>query len=205
MLTQETHIEEVPLKRLVLDKNVQMRDSLSQVAIQEYADLMAEGEEFPPIVAFGRVGGTYYVADGFHRVEAKRRLKAKTITVELRDGGKREAMLYAMRANANHGVRRTNADKQRSVQTCLNDKEWVKWTDSEIARRCAVSVSIVSRLRELMGNKGRREVRTYIDTSGNLRTRTVPYRQPKTPDELALENKAARCPYCGHELPKNLN
>lgn len=207
MLVKKKETCEVPLTRLRLDDSVQMRETISQVAVQEYADAMAAGDEFPAIIVFGRTGGPYYVADGFHRYLAKKKLKHKTILCEVNDGGKRDAMLHAMNANARHGVRRTNADKQRAVQACLNDREWVQWADSEIARRCAVSKSIVVRLRELMGNRGIREIRTYIDTSGNLRTRKVPYRNKKLEPTVAEQDREVFgiCPYCHRPMLENTN
>jgi hypothetical protein len=42
---------------------------------------------------------------------------------------------------------RTNADKRRAVMALLNDAEWAKWSDREIARRCAVGAPLVGRLR----------------------------------------------------------
>ena len=196
----ETHVSEIPLKDLILDKHVQMRANISVQAVQDYADSMAEGDEFPPIVVFHRMAMKHYVADGFHRVLAAKKLGLKTIRAEIRDGQKREAMLHAMQANASHGVRRTNADKQRSVEVCLRDREWVSWTDTEIARRCAVSAALVARLREVMGRAGVREVRTYVTTSGEVRTRSVPYRQPRH----TLANVAGQklCPYCKRPMPR---
>ncbi len=40
-----------------------------------------------------------------------------------------------------------NEDKRRAVMTLLNDEEWEKWSDREIARRCAVGHAFVSSLR----------------------------------------------------------
>lgn len=190
MKALKSFTEEVKLNTLVLDKHVQMRASISTLAVQDYADCMEAGDEFPPVIVYGRVGMKHWVADGFHRVLAARKLGRKTILVEIRDGGKREAMLYAMRANAAHGVRRTNADKHRAVEACLSDREWVQWTDSEIARRCGVSSPLVARLREVAGRAAERRFRTYVDTKGTLRTRTVPYRQPKP------ELDSNICPTC---------
>jgi hypothetical protein len=192
--------KEIPLKDLALDKHVQMRASVSTIAVQDYADAMAEGDEFPAIIVYGRIGMKHYVADGFHRVLAARKAGRKTIKAEVRDGGKREAMLFAMRANAAHGVRRTNADKQKAVEACLHDKEWVKWTDTEIARRCAVSPQLVGRLREHMGRAGVRIVRTYVTSGGNVRTRMVPYRQPTRNIGNLIGQKL--CPYCKRPMPK---
>jgi hypothetical protein len=63
------------------------------------------------------------------------------------DGSKRDAILCAVGANADHGQRRTNADKRRAVQTMLQDPEWSGWSDRQIADQCAVSHNFVGSLR----------------------------------------------------------
>jgi hypothetical protein len=45
------------------------------------------------------------------------------------------------------GWGRTHDDKRRAVLTLLNDPEWSKWSDREIARLCAVSHEFVRKLR----------------------------------------------------------
>lgn len=56
-------------------------------------------------------------------------------------------------ANASHGLRRTNDDKRRAVLTLLNDLEWAKWSDREIARACGVTHPFVAKQRaDLSGN-----------------------------------------------------
>jgi DNA N-6-adenine-methyltransferase (Dam) len=50
--------------------------------------------------------------------------------------------------NATHGLRRTNADKRRAVETLLRDEEWSKWSNREIARKCFVSSDLVDRIRK---------------------------------------------------------
>jgi len=44
-------------------------------------------------------------------------------------------------------MRRTNADKRRTVLRLLDDAEWSQWSDNEIAKRCGVSRTIVVSLR----------------------------------------------------------
>lgn len=39
----------------------------------------------------------------------------------------REAILFIVGANASHGLRRTNADKRRTVERLLADEEWRGW------------------------------------------------------------------------------
>ncbi len=63
-------------------------------------------------------------------------------------------MLFSVSANATHGLRRTNADKRRAVETLLNDEEWGNWSDREVARRCGVSHPFVINIRKnLSGNR----------------------------------------------------
>lgn len=219
-LTQSTVLRDVPLKQILLDDKVQMRQRLDQAAVQDYADAMEAGAEFPPVIVFHRAGGPMYCADGFHRILAARKLKRPTIRAEVRDGGRREAVLYAAGANAAHGVRRTNADKQRAVTALLLDKEWVKWSDTELAKRAAVDRSTVTRYRELLGKE--RDLRVYIDSKGRLRdvsprgsgkldqriderVRQIlrdneSYKEPKEPAAPSTAH-LSRCPYCGHALP----
>ena len=39
------------------------------------------------------------------------------------------------------------SDKRRSVLTLLEDEEWGKWSNREIAKKCGVSPDLVDRLR----------------------------------------------------------
>jgi hypothetical protein len=50
-------------------------------------------------------------------------------------------------ANATHGLRRTNADKRRAALTLLQDEEWQRWSNREIARQCGVTHTFVAKLR----------------------------------------------------------
>jgi hypothetical protein len=70
-----------------------------------------------------------------------------TVPAKLIAGDRRAAILHAAAANANHGLRRTNADKRRSVETLLRDEEWRAWSDAEIARRCLVDPKTVGNIR----------------------------------------------------------
>ncbi len=200
VIATETRL--VPLKKLVLEKTVQMRDMLDLGAIRDYADAILAGEELPPIIVFYRQGGKMYVADGFHRVKAAIQAKKKEILAEVRDGSRRDAILFAAGANARHGVRRTNNDKRRAVTTLLNDKEWVRWTDTEIARRANVSSSLVVKYRELLG--AQEELRQYVDRTGRLRNITVCTPEP-TPEPTPKPTAAKKCPTCGQPWPKHLN
>lgn len=136
-----------------IDGGTQMRDGLDDATVTEYAEVMREVRgwgSFPACVVFYD-GAKYWMADGFHRYAAFGRAGLKVMGLlmpaEVRSGTRRDAVLHAVAANANHGLRRTNADKRRSVLALLEDEEWSQWSDREIARRCAVSNRFVSDMR----------------------------------------------------------
>jgi ParB-like chromosome segregation protein Spo0J len=115
--------------------------------VDEYADALRNGATFPAVLAFFS-GTKYWLADGFHRIEAALRIGQQTIAVEVRQGTRREAVLYACGANAQHGLRRSDQDKARAVLTLLHDDEWSQWSYREIARRCHVSHDFVRKVAE---------------------------------------------------------
>lgn len=205
---------EVSVKDLVLDKNIQMRATLNRIAIADYADEMAIGTKFPPIEVYWMPGQPKYVADGFHRVMAVRKLhkdhpqdaKWKTIRAKVRTGSKRDAMLFAAGANRSHGVRRTADDKRKTVLTFLGDKTWREWNNAEIARHAGVSEAMIRTYRKYLGEGAKasvngygEEVRMYVDNKGQTRERVV----PEKPDTLEKQLKGELCPYCGQRMPGN--
>lgn len=104
------------------------------------------GGVLPPVDVF-HDGAEYWLADGWHRLDAHERAGRVTIAANVHQGGRRDALLYAVGANARHGLRRTNADKRRSVSLMLSDSEWALWSDRAIADRCGVHHSMVGAVR----------------------------------------------------------
>lgn len=162
---------EVPLDRIRTDGGTQMRAALDDDTIDEYvAVMLAAGsyDPFPPVVCYYD-GSTYWLADGFHRVAAARKVWIfdKKIPVLVHPGDRRDAILRAAGANAAHGLRRTNADKRRAVETLLRDEQWTRWSDQEIARRCAVDPKTVGNIRrELTGTLEIPESPTRVTADG---------------------------------------
>jgi len=164
------NVEKLSLSRIVARQEVQARVAMSEDTIEEYAEAMRKGDKFPPVVVFSDDGASYCLADGFHRFEATQKARLTLIHAEIREGGKREAILYAVGANASHGLRRSREDKRNSVLKLLKDEEWSQWSDREIARQCTVSQPFVSKLRaELTDNViSENQIRTYRTKHGNL-------------------------------------
>src|SRR6185437_3380509 len=129
-----------------LDGGCQPRAEKLLDVIEDYAGAMIGGAEFPPVVVFYD-GSDHWLADGYHRRDAAVAAGLAEINADIRQGTRRDAVLFSVGANAAHGLRRTNEDKRRAVMTLLADQEWSVWSDREIARRCMVTQPYVSGLR----------------------------------------------------------
>ncbi|MGR3278903.1 streptomycin biosynthesis regulator [Acaryochloris marina NIES-2412] len=143
----ESSIQTVEIAKIRMDGGTQPRAKLFEEVVDDYAEDMKQGATFPPVTIYFD-GEEYWLADGFHRVRAKEAVGATEVTADVRFGTQRDAVLYAVGANAVHGLRRTNADKRRAVIRLLRDYEWRKWSDREIARRCGVGNSFVGNVRK---------------------------------------------------------
>jgi hypothetical protein len=131
----------------------QMRVEMNPDVVLEYADDMAAGAVFPPVVVY-HDGTDYWLGDGFHRVEAARKLERETIDAEVREGGDRDAILHGIGSNASHGLRRTQADKRRAIERLLHDEDWAKWSDRKIAKFAKVDHKTVAKVRrDLLGGE----------------------------------------------------
>lgn len=137
----------------IQDGGAQMRVEMKPDVVREYADEMAAGVTFPPVIVY-HDGTDFWLADGFHRVAAARKLDRETIVAEVHEGGDRDAILHGIGSNASHGLRRTQADKRRAVERLLRDQEWSKWSDRKIAKVAKVDHKTVARVRrELLGGE----------------------------------------------------
>jgi hypothetical protein len=135
--------------RIRTDGATQPRAAIHEPTVAEYAEAIEAGVVLPPVTVFND-GGTYWLADGFHRVAATKRIGCLDIEVDLRVGTRRDAMLHSFGANATHGLRRTNDDKRRAIVAMLSDPDWAQWSNREIARVAAVSEFFVRKVRAEM-------------------------------------------------------
>lgn len=158
----------LPLADIVLDPGLQPRDGLDEETIERYANAMAAGVQLPDIVVFhDRDSDVYRIADGWHRVEAAKRLQRTSINTEIHLGGRRPAMIYALSANTEHGLPRRDGDLRRAVEIALTDEEIARESDRQIAELVRCSNSYVSRIRrELSVNSTQIEDTTRIVRRG---------------------------------------
>ena len=153
ILSKPIETKPINISDIVAEVDIQSRTALSPRLVEEYSDDLGLGALFPPVDVF--YDGTYYfLTDGFHRFNAHKQSGKKTITANIHKGGRRDAILFSVGVNATHGLRRSNDDKRKAVLKLLNDEEWVKMSDGEIAKHCAVSQPFVSGLRKELTQNG---------------------------------------------------
>lgn len=140
------NIRQVNLSHIRRDGGTQARADMNQSAIEDYAQAMEAGAKFPPVVLF-QDQDTYWLGDGFHRVAAAVKAGKKGIQADIRQGGQRQARLFALGANSTHGVRRTNADKRLAVSILLDDPEWSQWSNRQISEVVGVSHQFINNMR----------------------------------------------------------
>src|SRR5690606_35205250 len=146
-MSMSSLIEVLKLAQIRTDGGTQPRISLNDQVVAEYSEGLTDGAKLPPVTVF-HDGSAYWLADGFHRFFAHKNIGALDIPAEVRQGTQRDAILHSVGANAAHGLRRTNDDKRKAVTTLLEDAEWSKWSDREVARQCNVSPHTVADVRK---------------------------------------------------------
>jgi hypothetical protein len=138
--------ELINLETINTNGGSQARAALCADAVAEFAEAMQLGADFPPVILF-QDGSSFWLADGFHRVTAAKQAGLDTILAEVREGTLRDAILFAVGANAEHGLRRSNADKRKAVTMLLADEQWAAKSDRAIAEQCRVSHKLVADVR----------------------------------------------------------
>jgi hypothetical protein len=136
---------------LRLDEAIQPRECLDGATITAYAEIYEAAEPgqepFPPLDVFD-VEGTYYVADGFHRLEAARRVGLETFPCHVHVGTIRDAMIFACFANVRRGLRYHHGDWGRILERLLRDPEMAQRKDRQLAEELGVSHVYVWQVRQ---------------------------------------------------------
>lgn len=137
-----------------LDYGFQTRLSMNEEAVKEYAEAMQNGAVFPPITVVQIMAASeevrpYLLVDGYHRVEAMKSLGIEETEAIVTEGDRALALSAALKVNANHGLRRTNADKRHALEIAWQNRD-ILFKESrgenglpsvrELAQMCAVSV-----------------------------------------------------------------
>lgn len=186
-------VETLKISDIIYSSGIQARASVNPYVVDEYAERMAEGVEFPPIEVYrDPKTGKLYCHDGKHRTTASQKIGRDTILANVRPGTERDAWLASLSANASHGLPRSNADKNRAVHKAFSDPEVMKYADERIAKLCCVSRRLVSRVRTELGlqeTPGAPRVRLTLTPDGKEKPVVVVGPKPK-PSAKDIEHPA---------------
>ena len=139
-----------------IDAGTQFRAAINQDRVTDYAELFDGANEWPFDSACEVYfdGVEYFLVDGFHRYFAAVRVKRSSLSCIVHSGTQRDAIKFALSANARHGLHRSNEDKRKAVAFVLEDQEWSKLSSVAIAEICGVSDRFVGNVRKESGSNG---------------------------------------------------
>jgi len=136
----------------LVTEGLQTRDGLAKSVVKDYAEMMKSGCTLPPVeVVRDSATGQLYLVDGYHRVDAAKRLKRTVIDAQVTDGTYTDAIRCAIKANAAHGLRRSNADKRNALKMAWEHRQALfggEPSHEVLAAACAVSKRTAQRFRE---------------------------------------------------------
>jgi archaellum component FlaC/uncharacterized ParB-like nuclease family protein len=156
----------------------QSRLKIKEDYVEEILEKMKDGVEYDAVTIFFD-GKEYWLADGFHRYHATRKLGKASIKCKITNGLLRDAILYSKVANNLHGLPPSLQDKIANAQELIDDFEWGGFSNREIGRICDVSHVTVAKLRV---GKVPEKVK-FFDKDGEVKTRTTkPPKAEKTFD-----------------------
>jgi hypothetical protein len=107
----------IPLTAIVVDLAIQQRArGTSEDVVNEYAEAMRNGDKFPAVVVFSNDDRTFYLADGFHRIDAYRLAHCDVLEIEceVHHGNREDALVFGCSANSGlDATRLTNGKPSR--------------------------------------------------------------------------------------------
>lgn len=144
--TKELPIVQLKMGQINTKGGTQPRVTTVHEVVLEYAEVL---DDLPEVDVFFD-GMTYWLADGFHRYKAHEEKKRTTIYCRKHLGTVRDAILFAVGANAKNGLQLTREDKRHICRMLLSDEKWGKWSDREISRQGHISHWLVADVRREM-------------------------------------------------------
>lgn len=138
--------KKIKIANIVLISEVQSRMAMDARAIEDYTEALENGDEFPPVHVFDTPTG-FVLADGWHRLEAHKRVGREWIRAIAPKGTVADAAWYAAQSNRDHGVRRTSNDKRRAIKLAIANPRAAKMSNRKLAKVLGVSEGLVRRVK----------------------------------------------------------
>jgi hypothetical protein len=160
-------VRPIAIAAILEEDELRPRALLQHDVVTEYAQRMKAGDVFPPALVY-IINDQYWLVDGYHRVAAAKVNNLESIVCEIRSGTLLDAAWMGYASNRQHGLRRSNADKRRSVLRALVHPKGQKLSDRQISRHCGVHHDTVGRWRRELQRAGRiRHINERISVRGS--------------------------------------
>lgn len=148
--------EKLSLSSLTIDERLQLRERTDDSYVLELKEWLEEHpeKELPRIVVYRDANKKLLLTKGFHRYSAYKKAGREKIPAFLYSGGFEEALVHALRSNAQHGMKRTREDKRKALGVAFQ-----KWPDIpaiEAAKICEVGRRLAEEVRK--EENGRRDL-----------------------------------------------
>lgn len=140
--SEEGVLVEVDVEKIEVPEGYYPRLERSEEAIERYMEAYSEKREMPPIELWDK-DGVYWLADGYHRLEAQKRLGYRSVRARVRKfHDELDFFLFCIRTNASHGM-----PLRREERKLLAMKLFSHYglRPEEIARSVGVSLATVYR------------------------------------------------------------
>lgn len=145
----DTGESSVAIASIRTDGGTQPREGLDAKYIDDLVEALTNGATLPPVDLMYD-GDCYWLYDGFHRLAAHKAVNRVFIAARVHQGDQAAAQWESYAANQAHGLRRSQADKERAIRAALKHPQGAKLADNLIAKHLGVSDKTVKRYREIM-------------------------------------------------------
>ena len=122
----------VPIKDVCITGGTQQRP-VDDGVMRRYSARMADGVKFPP-VSIITDGKSNFLADGFHRLMAAKKLNKKYIEANITHGTQRDAIKASFGANKTNAFPRQEGTVKNILEKICKDDEWGKASLTDIAK-----------------------------------------------------------------------
>lgn len=190
-----TRYQTFPIGTILLGTRCQMREQSSPEVIDDYANTYRTTPDVMPPPHVYIVAGSPQCTDGYHRVTAALMAGVEFLRCAVvGEGTADDAEWAACAANQGHGLRRSNADKRRSVERALGSPIGSEMTATAIAEHVGVSVPFVAAMRRERETSATEDVLTVNTSPVSRRKDSLGRLQPASKPPLKAPEPTPKTP-----------
>jgi len=159
-------VQWIRIDRLTFDPDCQPRFDTNRDYASKLAAFVIGGTVFPACAGFQSPDGTIYMGEGFHRRDAMHGAGKTDMLVDLKNGTKQDAIIFAAGSN-NKAIGgplfMSDKDITRAVEMLLAIDEWWLRTDRSIARYVGCSDKKVAQIRARLSIQNGRLIHPKVE------------------------------------------